>query len=237
MAILGPTFEEMLHPDKIAPEIRTRALEMKTRDPLDPINLFNITWRDGNNQIYYFVLPKAVDGCGCQYRRAVRQRISRPARTRWARPIRCSSKKNCLARLTRACIRSSGPRPAIMASAARGWAVAWASIRVVVLPEGMSAERFQRIESYGARVIKTVGSESNVKEIYDKTHELAPGPEGAHPQSIQRDGQLSLPLSRHGQYDRRTGGGVAAARHRRRNDCGVLFRDGQRGDDCGGRPA
>ncbi len=22
---------------------------MKTKDPLDPINLFNITWRDGNN--------------------------------------------------------------------------------------------------------------------------------------------------------------------------------------------
>jgi cysteine synthase len=40
----------------------------------------------------------------------------------------------------------------------------------------MSAERFERIESYGARVIKTAGSESNVKEIYDKTHELAQDP-------------------------------------------------------------
>jgi cysteine synthase len=47
---------------------------------------------------------------------------------------------------------------------------------VVVLPEGMSTERFQRIESYGARVIKTVGSESNVKEIYDKTKELSQDP-------------------------------------------------------------
>jgi cysteine synthase len=43
---------------------------------------------------------------------------------------------------------------------------------IVVLPEGMSRERFERIESYGASVIKTYGSESNVKEIYDKTHEL-----------------------------------------------------------------
>jgi len=40
------------------PEIRKRALEMKRKDPMDPINLFNITWRDGNNAIYYFVLPK-----------------------------------------------------------------------------------------------------------------------------------------------------------------------------------
>jgi hypothetical protein len=29
MAIVGPTFEEMLHPQKMAPEIRRRALEMK----------------------------------------------------------------------------------------------------------------------------------------------------------------------------------------------------------------
>jgi cysteine synthase len=40
---------------------------------------------------------------------------------------------------------------------------------VVVLPELMSKERFVQIASYGARVIKTPGSESNVKEIYDKT--------------------------------------------------------------------
>src|SRR5574341_1865298 len=60
--ILGPTFEEMLHPDKIAPEMRKRALEMKTKDPLDPINLFNITWRDGNNKIYFHVMPKQLTG-------------------------------------------------------------------------------------------------------------------------------------------------------------------------------
>jgi hypothetical protein len=47
---------------------------------------------------------------------------------------------------------------------------------IVVLPEGMSRERFERIESYGASVIKTYGSESNVKEIYDKTHELKQDP-------------------------------------------------------------
>ena len=36
----------------------------------------------------------------------------------------------------------------------------------------MSTERFERIEAYGAEVIKTPGSESNVKEIYDKVKEL-----------------------------------------------------------------
>ena len=41
---LFPTFEEMLHPDTVAPEIRAKAQHMRTQDPLDPVNLFNINW-------------------------------------------------------------------------------------------------------------------------------------------------------------------------------------------------
>ena len=43
---------------------------------------------------------------------------------------------------------------------------------LVILPELMSRERFEIIERYGGRVIATPGSESNVKEIYDKCKEL-----------------------------------------------------------------
>src|SRR5512139_1189356 len=62
MTILGPTFDEMLHPETVAPELRRRALEARARDPLDPINLFNITWRDPDGRIYYEVLPPALTG-------------------------------------------------------------------------------------------------------------------------------------------------------------------------------
>jgi len=34
---------------------------------------------------------------------------------------------------------------------------------MVILPEGMSCERFELIEGYGVSYIKTFGSESNVK--------------------------------------------------------------------------
>jgi cysteine synthase A len=47
---------------------------------------------------------------------------------------------------------------------------------IVVLPEDMSRERFEYIEMLGARIIATPGSESNVKEIYDKTWELREDP-------------------------------------------------------------
>ena len=50
---------------------------------------------------------------------------------------------------------------------------------VAVLPEGMSAERFDWLGRWVARaddIIRTPGSESNVKEIYDKCAELARDP-------------------------------------------------------------
>ena len=50
---------------------------------------------------------------------------------------------------------------------------------VAVLPEGMSAERFNWLEQWVADpsdIIRTHGTESNVKEIYDACHELAKDP-------------------------------------------------------------
>ncbi len=51
---------------------------------------------------------------------------------------------------------------------------------VAVLPEGMSDERFHWLESWvsdPADIIRTVGTESNVKEIYDKCNELDADPQ------------------------------------------------------------
>jgi len=43
---------------------------------------------------------------------------------------------------------------------------------IAVLPEEMSKERFEWLEKIGAEIYATPGSESNVKEVYDKSHEL-----------------------------------------------------------------
>jgi cysteine synthase A len=47
---------------------------------------------------------------------------------------------------------------------------------VAILPEGMSKERFAWLQEIGAEVIATPGTESNVKEIYDKCWELKKNP-------------------------------------------------------------
>jgi len=43
---------------------------------------------------------------------------------------------------------------------------------IAVLPEGMSRERFEWLAKLGSEIHATPGSESNVKEIYDRTKEL-----------------------------------------------------------------
>lgn len=43
---------------------------------------------------------------------------------------------------------------------------------ISILPEGMSKERFDFLRSLSSEIIKTPGSESNVKEIFDKCNEL-----------------------------------------------------------------
>ncbi len=52
---------------------------------------------------------------------------------------------------------------------------------VAVLPEGMSAERFQWLENWtldpARDIIRTPGTESNVKEIYDACHALSRDPD------------------------------------------------------------
>lgn len=43
---------------------------------------------------------------------------------------------------------------------------------IAVLPEGMSKERFEWLKKIGSEIYATPGTESNVKEIYDKTKQL-----------------------------------------------------------------
>src|SRR5512136_651888 len=175
MAILGPTFEEMLHPEKIAPEIRKRALEMKTKDPNDPINLFNITWRDRNNGIYYFVMPKELTNVDANIVVLYGKDFPTGAHKVGA------AYSVLIEKILFGEVDPAKHTVVWPSTGNYGIGGAWVGGRVgtksiVVLPAGMSKERFQMIESFGAQVIKTVGSESNVKEIYDETHRLSQDP-------------------------------------------------------------
>lgn len=169
--ITGPTFEEMLHPNKIDPETRARALEMAKVDPLDPINLFNITWRDPNNEVYHVVLPKELTGVDAEIV-VIYGKYFPSGSHKVGAAYSVLIEKELFGEVDPMVNTLVWP-----STGNYGIGGAWVGCRMgckglVVLPAGMSRERFELIESYGADIIKTFGSESNVKEIYDETHRL-----------------------------------------------------------------
>ncbi len=169
--IVGPTYEEMLHPWKIDERIRKKAFEMKRKDPLHPVNLFNITWYDENDQPYYFVMPKELTG--------VKANII----VLYAKDFPSGSHKvgatySILMEKTVSGEVDPTKHTLIWPSTGNyGIGGAWVSSRmnydsIVILPEEMSQERFDTITEYGARYVKTPGGEANVREIYEKSKEL-----------------------------------------------------------------
>jgi cysteine synthase A len=174
--VWGPTFEEMLHPDKIAPAIRAKALAAKESDPLDEINLYNITWKRPDGTPCYIVLPRELTGVDANII-ALYGRDFPTGSHKVGATYTVTMEKQLLGEIT------PGEHTLVYPSTGNyGIGGAWVGPRmgydsVVILPELMSEERFQKIEAYGARYIKTQGCESSVKEIYDKCWELKRRPE------------------------------------------------------------
>ncbi|TEU19562.1 MAG: pyridoxal-phosphate dependent enzyme, partial [Anaerolineales bacterium] len=172
--IIGPTFEEMLHPEKIDPQIRQQALEASEKDPLDPINLYNITWKSAEGKIYYEVLPQEFTG------------VEAPIVCLYSRDFPTGSHKVGAAYsvlIDKELFGEVDPSKHSLvwpSTGNYGIGGAWVGCRmdfdsIVILPEEMSQERFDLVHSFGARLVLTPGCESNVKEIYDKCWELKRG--------------------------------------------------------------
>ncbi len=169
--ITGPTFGEMLQPAIIDAATRRVAREVRSRQPLDAHNLFNISWRDGEGRIMYFLLPPQLAG------------VDTPIAVLCGAGFPSGSHKVGAAYAVLLELVLGGEvdpaRHTLVWPSTGNYGIggAWVGGRmgcesVVVLPEGMSRERFERIEGYGARIRRTPGSESNVREIYEETRRL-----------------------------------------------------------------
>ena len=167
--IFGPTFAEMRDPSRIRPDIREKARAARAR-PLDPMNLYNLSWK-ADGPVPYTVLPEVLTG------------VWAPIVVLSARHFPTGSHKvgpaySILAEKQVEGQCAPGEHTLVFPSTGNfGIGGAWVGPRMgyrslVVLPEDMSAERFAKIRDYGGEVMATPGSESNVKEIYDKVGEL-----------------------------------------------------------------
>lgn len=173
--IWGPTYREMLHPEEIAPETRIRALAARDSDPLDAVNLYNITWKRPDGEPYYVVIPRELTGVDANIVAIYGRDF--PTGSHKVGATYSVSMEAQLAADAR-----PGENTLVFPSTGNyGIGGAWVGPRMgydtlVVLPELMSRERFEKIAAYGARYVKTSGCESSVKEIYDKCGELRQDP-------------------------------------------------------------
>ena len=180
--IIIPTIAQMKDPQLIPEKIRDQLKSVGLWD-VNPLNLFRITWKNepkDSGGLFgapnFIVLPPELTGVRAKILLMVGKYF----------PTGChkvGASFGCLVpRLVTGQFDSSVHR-AVWPSTGnycRGGAFNSKLLgchSVAILPKGMSRERFEWLETVASEIIATPGSESNVKEIFDKTHELEQEPD------------------------------------------------------------
>lgn len=174
-SIPGPTYEEMLHPGKLPAEIRRKALAAWGRDELNPANLFNITWRDARDQVRHVLLPKALTGVDANI--VVLLGRDFPSGSHKVGPAYATLLEGELAgEIDPSHSTIIGPSTGNFGIGAAYIAKLKGYPAVVIMPEEMSAERYERIRKYGGQLDLTPGSESDVILVLERTEHYKKNP-------------------------------------------------------------
>ena len=176
--ILLPTFAQQKNPGLVPTAISKRLADVGLWD-VDPANLFRITWKNepvehggGFNEGNWLEFPPELTGVDARIVGILGHWFPIGAH-------KVGAAYGCL--VPRLVTGAFDPetQKAVWPSTGnycRGGAYDCALLgcpAIAILPEGMSRERFDWLEEIGTdEVIATPGTESNVKEIYDKCHEL-----------------------------------------------------------------
>jgi cysteine synthase len=182
--ILLPTFAQLAEPGLIPASIR-QALAAVGPDEADPLNLFRVHWYNDADRTSQAALPGHVvlgselTGVDAPIVVAFGDRFPMIRAHKVLAAYGCLVPRVVTGQFDPTSHRAVWPSTG---NYCRG-GVAISSLMscrgVAVLPEGMSRERFAWLENWvtdPADVIATTGTESNVKEIYDKCAELSLDP-------------------------------------------------------------
>lgn len=173
----GPTYEEMLHPNKVTKEVRERALKGKENE-LDPINLFNITWRNDEGKVNKIVLPKELTGVDANI--IVMLGKDFPSGSHKVGPAYSTLIEGCVDQTI------LPGKHTILGPSTGNFGIGVSYIcnlmkydSIVIMPDNMSKERYERIRRYGAKLDLTPGTESDVILTLERTFELKKDPKNA----------------------------------------------------------
>ncbi|MGB9843388.1 MAG: pyridoxal-phosphate dependent enzyme [Caldisericia bacterium] len=175
--IIIPTYEEMREPEKIPQKIKDELKKIGLWDT-HPRNLFRITWKNepkkfggGFDGVNFIEFPKELTGVNARIIMLIGKWFptgSHKVGATFGPLVSLLITGQFDPTKHKALWPSTGNycRGGVYDSNLLGCK------SIAVLPEGMSKERFEWLKSMGAEIYPTPGSESNVKEVFDKSEEL-----------------------------------------------------------------
>jgi cysteine synthase len=174
-----PTFAQMRNPELVPASIKKQLPKIGLWD-VNPLNLYRITWKNdvetgGFGGVNYFEIPREITGVKARIVGLIGKYFPTGAH-------KVGAAFGCLVPRLVSGEFDPEKHKAVWPSTGnycRGGAFDCRLLDctpIAILPEGMSKERFTWLREIGSEVIATPGTESNVKEIYDKCWELKNDP-------------------------------------------------------------
>lgn len=164
----GPTYAEMHDPRLLPEAFRRRVGEARARED-DPLNLFNLTWRREDGGIHHIVLPRELTGVEA----AIIVLLGRefPSGSHKVGPVYTTLMEAELEGRARPGVHTVvGPSTGNFGIGTSYVARLKGYRAVVVMPDSMSRERYDRIRRYGGELDLTPGTESDVILTLERTH-------------------------------------------------------------------
>jgi cysteine synthase A len=175
--IIIPTFAQMKNPDLIPEKIKEELRTIGLWD-LSPRNLFRITWKNepvpyggGFDGVNFIEFPSSLTGVPARIIALVGKWFPTGAHKVGA-AFGCLVPRLVTGQFDPTTQKAVWPSTGNYCRGGAYDSALLACESIAILPEGMSRERFEWLSKIAGEVIATPGSESNVKEIFDKCWEL-----------------------------------------------------------------
>ena len=175
--IVIPTFAQMKDPARIPARVK-ESLKSVGLWEVDPRNLFRITWHNepkakggGFGGVNYLELPSSLTGVPARIVVLVGKWFPTGAHKVGA-AFGCLVPRLVTGQFDPTAQKAVWPSTGNFCRGGAYDSALLACTSIAILPEGMSKERFDWLSKIAGETIKTPGSESNVKEIFDKCWEL-----------------------------------------------------------------
>lgn len=175
--IVIPTFAEMKNPDLIDDGIKARLKDVGLWD-VNPLNLYRITWNNepvehggGFGDVNYFEVPEEITGVKAKIV-VISGKWFPTGAHKVGAAFGCLVPRLVTGQFDPTTQKAVWPSTGNYCRGGAYDSSLLACESIAILPEGMSNERFEWLATVAGETIKTPGTESNVKEIFDKCWEL-----------------------------------------------------------------